>query len=65
MGLLGGRPKKGSWWIKSESDSRWNIQGRDYVCGGQMPQRCSETYEKLKKKLGKPPEDIEWGYMKD
>ena len=30
-----------------------------------MPPECEVRIEKLKKKYGKPPKDLEWGYIKD
>ena len=64
MGMFG--PKKGSWWIKSASDPRWNADGRSYVGMFSMPPEAKRKIEKLKKKLGEePPEDLEWGYFKD
>jgi hypothetical protein len=30
-----------------------------------MPPECEQSLEKLKRRFGKQPEDLEWGYMKD
>lgn len=66
MGLLGGTIKEGSWWLNSKSDPRWNVEGRSsYVGGLVMPSDCESKIEELKKELGEPPDDLEWGYMKD
>ncbi len=59
-------PKKGTWWISSESDPRWNDEGRakGLVCAG-GPSEITEAFERKKKKLGKPPKDLKQGFMKD
>lgn len=57
--------KTGSWWIHSKKDPRWNASGESLVGGFIMPPECKEAIEELKKKYGKPPDDLEWGYMKD
>jgi hypothetical protein len=58
-------PRPGTWWIRSESDSRWNSSGRARVGGFAKPQEVDEEVKRLKKTLGEPPQDLEWGYMKD
>lgn len=56
----------GSWWIRSASDPRWNCDGHsEFVGSFLIPEECENKIEKLKKKFGDPPEDLEWGYMKD
>ena len=56
----------GSWWLNSKTDPRWNYNGRaDCVGGFMMPDECQNKLKELKQKLGKPPKDLEWGYMKD
>lgn len=55
----------GSWWLHSGKDSRWNATGRDLVGGKSMPEKCRQKIEELKKELGDPPDDLEWGYLKD
>ena len=57
--------REGSWWLRSKSDSRWNSDGRTYVGGFVMPDECKRKLDELKKTLSEPPEDLEWGYMKD
>lgn len=57
--------RNGSWWISSKSDLRWNCHGVGFVGGFTMPTECAAKLEQLKKKYGEPPEDLEWGYMKD
>lgn len=58
-------PKPGSWWVSSKTDPRWNGSGHDDV-GGFMMNESAEAHIKAKKKeLGKPPKDLEFGYMKD
>ena len=57
--------REGSWWLRSKSDQRWNSDGRADVGGFVMPEECKQKLEALKRKLGEPPYDLEWGYMKD
>ena len=57
----------GSWWLSCESAPKWNCSGDTKFCGGfTMPDECKNKIEKLKEKFKEePPEDLEWGYMKD
>lgn len=57
--------REGSWWLRSNSDPRWNCDGRAYVGGFVMPPECQAKIDELKLTLGEPPKDLEWGYMKD
>ena len=58
--------KEGSWWLTSESDSKWNASGRCLVGGFEVPKEAQDHIDKMKKKLKcEPPEDLEFGYMKD
>lgn len=57
--------KKGYWWISSKSDPRWKGGGEAHVGGFLMPDACKKLIEKLTRKYGDPPEDLEWSYMKD
>ncbi|HEY4497079.1 MAG TPA: hypothetical protein VI432_02940 [Candidatus Paceibacterota bacterium] len=63
MGMFG--PREGSWWLRSKKDPRWNTDGRAYVGGFLMPEACRSKIDELKLRFGEPPEDLEWGYMKD
>jgi len=66
MGLLGGSIREGIWWLTSKSDPRWDDEGRCNVGGFMMPSAVTESINNCKKQLGEePPEDLEWGYMKD
>jgi hypothetical protein len=55
----------GSWWLRSKSDSRWNEHGSADVGGFMMPRECQAALDRMKAQFGEPPEDLEWGYMKD
>ena len=59
--------REGSWWLHSETDSRWNRQGRSSAVGGfVMPQEATNAIEEMKKEFNEdPPDDLEYGYMKD
>lgn len=57
--------REGSWWIYSKKDSKWNRSGRGFVGGLMKPDEVDKVVEELKKELGEPPDDLEWGYMKD
>ena len=66
MGLLGEVLERGSWWLSSKIDPRWDCNGRG-PCGGLViPPSATEALERIKKELNEePPEDLEYGYMKD
>lgn len=57
--------KIGSWSVISKKDPRWNCNGRDIVGGFDMPRRCREKLKELEALYGKPPDDLEYSYMKD
>lgn len=58
--------QEGSWWVSSKSDSRWDCQGSGSVGGFMCPTTATAAIEKKKKELGEePPDDLEFGYMKD
>lgn len=57
--------KDGGWWLRSKSDPRWNCEGEGFVGGLIMPTEARKAFELKKKELGKAPEDLQWGYMKD
>ena len=57
--------RPGTWWLKSEKDPRWNITGRGIVGDRVRPVECEEIIESLKQQLGKMPDDLSFGYMKD
>jgi len=65
MGILNSIIREGGWWLRSISDPRWNCNGRSIVGGLTMPAECERRIKKLKLKFGDPPDDLEWGYMKD
>ena len=57
----------GCWWTRSESDDRWNMDGRCVVGGFQMPDECRDAIELKRCDLGEdsPPKDLTFEYMKD
>ncbi len=55
----------GTWWVSSKSNPKWDKSGVTEVGGFVMPREAKEHVKNMKKKLGKPPKDLEWGYMKD
>ena len=66
VGLLGGVIRKGSWWVSSKIDPRWNANGRGIVGGFVMPSEAKDFIDKKKKELNEQePSDLEYGYMKD
>lgn len=57
---------EGAWWLKSISDPRWNCEGHGLVGMFSMPSAAKKKIEEMKEKLKcEPPEDLEFGYMKD
>jgi len=56
---------EGSWWLRSKEDPRWNYEGSGTVGGLIIPSECKDKIKELKKRLGTPPDDLEFGYMKD
>ena len=58
--------KKGTWWVHSEKDPRWNKSGSGFglVIGG-GPREMHDWIEECKKKYGEPPDDATMGFMKD
>ena len=55
--------KEGSWWVTSESDPRWDGSGSSSIDGFTYP---PEHIEEKKKELEEdPPDDLEYGYMKN
>lgn len=57
---------QGSWWLKSDSDPRWDDSGEGIVGGFTPPAEARESVEENQKLLGiDPPADLEWGYTKD
>jgi len=55
---------KSSWWLRSESDTRWNANGNCMYGGFVMPNEVKNQIENFKLKYGDYPKDLEWGCMK-
>lgn len=65
MGFLN-LTSRGWWSVTSKKDPRWDRHGYTDACGGfSCPPEAKSHIDQLKKKLGDPPEDLEWGYMKE
>jgi len=56
---------KGTAWLRSAKDTRWNVSITCWVGGGIMPSELEDKIKELKKKYGNPPKDLQYGYMKD
>lgn len=58
---------KGSWWVQSKTNPRWNGSGstKSLLFSGGPPPEALKHIEKKKRKLGDPPDDLEWGGLKD
>lgn len=56
---------EGTWYFSSESDPRWSASGRGPVGDFTFSTEAEAELEKLKLRLGDPPADLLWGYMKD
>lgn len=65
LGMFFHPSSEGTWWLKSKSDPRWDVTGYGPVGGFVMPDEAVQAKKKLEKKYGPPPEDLEFGYMKD
>jgi hypothetical protein len=65
MGMFG--PKPGYWYVTSKTDPRWNGEGRSdgLLFSSGPPPEVKSHIKRLEKHLGTPPEDLEWGGMKD
>ncbi len=64
LGSLGIRP--GCWWFASKADPRWNKQGHvETLSVTAMPPEAQKALDELKEQLGEPPEDLEYGCLKD
>jgi hypothetical protein len=58
--------RPGSWWVSSESDPRWNGNGRGEVGMFGIPAGAQAFIDAKKVELGEePPDDLEYTYMKD
>lgn len=57
--------RHGTWWIASKTDPRWKASGRGEVGMFAKPPEVDTKIAELKVTLGDPPDDLEWGYMKD
>jgi len=65
MGMFG--PKSGSWWLSSKKDPRWNGSGSTdcLLFSAGPPPEVEAHLEQKRQELGSPPDDLEWGGMKD
>lgn len=58
---------EGDWWIRSESDPRWDCNGTGLVGMFMTIESCGparQIFEAKKEALGEPPADLKFGYMK-
>lgn len=56
----------GVWWYSSKKDPRWDVSGTvDIMSVFSDPPEAKEALERKKKELGEPPDDLEYGCMKD
>lgn len=64
MGALGFRA--GTWWLSSRQDPRWQAFGfAETLSVLSLPQEAKVVLDAMKKKYGSPPEDLEYGCLKD
>ncbi len=56
--------RKGTMWLKSEEDPRWNWKAEGQVGMFSKPTKLQKKIEEYKEKYGNPPDDLEWGYEK-
>jgi len=55
---------KGSWWLESKTDPRWNCNGEGTVGMFTIPTAAEQKIKDLEKELGEKPDDLKYGYMK-
>jgi hypothetical protein len=56
----------GSWWTKSKSDPRWDMDGRGMINAFTGCPEMDKAIKEKEKELGeKPPKDLSVGGMKD
>lgn len=66
MGILSGSIRAGWWGYRSESDPRWNVDGRAEAMSALFPPREAEAaLEAKKREYGEPPADLTYSSMKD
>lgn len=59
---------QGTWWLRSEIDPSWNLNGEGMVGMFMTVESCApaRAFIEAMKQAGKePPADLEFGYMKD
>lgn len=56
--------RSGTLWLSSKTDKRWCVSVEDDAVGP-YNSWFQETVDKLTEKYGPPPDDLEFGYMKD
>lgn len=59
------RVKKGSWYMKSKSDPRWNCSGKEFVGGFALPLGMQAKLKEFTTKYGEQPVDLVWHYEYD
>ena len=57
--------RKGSWYMRSKSDPRWNCSGKDYVGGFDLPLGMQKKLKELTESYGSQPSDLTWHYNYD
>ena len=57
--------RPGTWWIDSKVDPRWKTNGRAEVGMFGRPAEVDAKIEEFSRAFGAPPDDLEWGYLKD
>lgn len=66
MGIFIRGGRTGGWELSSKKDPRWNCCGTAANVGAfATPREAEEKIKELKKRLGKPPRDLELSCMKD
>jgi hypothetical protein len=53
---------KGKWRIWSHKDPRWDSDGTSEVGGDRIPEEIAVRIGEFSRKLGSPPDDLEWEY---
>ena len=59
------RSRRGTWYIESKKDPRWNCSGRFVKGCFSVSNECKNKIAELTKILGDPPQDLKSKYINE